>query len=114
MLLVVGFGAWSGDAAAICRVDGGVTESPEIVAGFFMTRWLTLQSLEVTKRNCGVTALLNLYCELYCFVSFACSRYLGSGDGSVVERRTRDRKVSSSTPGRSGGRVFLSRVNFVC
>ena len=114
MLLVVGFGAWSGDAAAICRVDGGVTEPPEIVAGFFMTRWLTLQSLELTKRNCGVTALLNLYCELYCFVSFACSRYLRSGDGSVVERRTCDRKVSSSTPGRSGGRIFLSMVNFLC
>ena len=30
------------------------------------------------------------------------------------ERRTRDRKVSSSNPGRSGGRIFFSRVTFVC
>ena len=30
------------------------------------------------------------------------------------ERRTRDRKVASSNPGRSGGRIFFSRVNFAC
>ena len=32
----------------------------------------------------------------------------------LVERRTRDRKVASSIPGRSGGRIFFCRVNFVC
>ena len=31
-----------------------------------------------------------------------------------LERRTRDRKVASSNPGWSGGRIFFSRVNFVC
>ena len=31
-----------------------------------------------------------------------------------LERRTRDRKVASSNPGRSGERIFFSRVNFVC
>ena len=30
------------------------------------------------------------------------------------ERRTRDRKVASSHPGRSDERIFFSRVNFVC
>ena len=35
---------------------------------------------------------------------------VGSGDSSVVERRTRDRKVSSSSPGRSCGRIFFSSV----
>ena len=34
-------------------------------------------------------------------------------DSLLVERRTRDRKVASSNPGRSGWRIFLSRVNFV-
>ena len=34
-----------------------------------------------------------------------------SRDSLLVERRTRDRKVASSNPGRSGGRIFLSRVN---
>ena len=31
-----------------------------------------------------------------------------------LERRTCDRKVASSNPSRSGGRIFFSRVNFVC
>ena len=31
-----------------------------------------------------------------------------------VERRTRHRKVASSNPGRSDGRIFFSIVNFVC
>ena len=28
--------------------------------------------------------------------------------------QTRDRKVASSNPDRSGGKIFFSRVNFVC
>ena len=31
-----------------------------------------------------------------------------------LDRRTRNRKVASSNPGRSGGRIFFSRVNFAC
>ena len=38
----------------------------------------------------------------------------GTGTASWLERRTRDRKVASSNPGRGGGRIFFSRVNFVC
>ena len=37
----------------------------------------------------------------------------GSGDGSVVLRRIRDLKVSGLSPDRSGGRIVLSRVNFI-
>ena len=37
-----------------------------------------------------------------------------SDDSSVVERRTRDRKVSRASPGRSGWGIFFSRVNFLC
>ena len=37
-----------------------------------------------------------------------------AGTACWLERRTRDRKVASSNPGRSGGRIFFSRVNFVC
>ena len=36
-----------------------------------------------------------------------------SQDSLFAECRTRDRKVASSNPGRSGGRIFCSRVNFV-
>ena len=35
-------------------------------------------------------------------------------DSLPVKRRPLDRKVASSNPGRSGGRIFFSRVNFVC
>ena len=39
----------------------------------------------------------------------------GAGIACWLERRTRDRKVASSNPGRSGGRrIFFSRVDFVC
>ena len=34
--------------------------------------------------------------------------------GARIERQTRDRKVASSNPGRSGGRIFFSGVNFLC
>ena len=36
----------------------------------------------------------------------------GAGIACWLERQTRDRKVSSSNPGRSDGRIFFSRVNF--
>ena len=38
----------------------------------------------------------------------------GAGIACWLECRTRDRKVASSNPCRSGGRIFFSRVNFVC
>ena len=38
----------------------------------------------------------------------------GAGVAQWIERRTRDQKVPGSSPGRSGGRIFFSRVNFLC
>ena len=38
----------------------------------------------------------------------------GAGIAQWSERRTRDRKVPGSSPGRSGGRILFSSVNFVC
>ena len=40
--------------------------------------------------------------------------YRGAGIACWLQRRTLDRKVASLNPGRSGGRIFFSRVNFVC
>ena len=40
--------------------------------------------------------------------------YDGSRDSLLVERRTRDRKVASSNPGRSGGKIFFCKVNILC
>ena len=38
---------------------------------------------------------------------------LGSGDSSVIKRRTRDRKVPGSSPGKSGRKIFFFGVNFL-
>ena len=40
--------------------------------------------------------------------------YWIAGIAQWLERRTRDRRVASSNPCRSGGRVFFSGVNFLC
>ena len=37
----------------------------------------------------------------------------GVGITGWLERWARDRMVASSNPGRSGGRIFFSEVNFV-
>ena len=42
------------------------------------------------------------------------SSVAGAGIAQWLERRTRDRKVAGSNPCRSGGRIFFSRVNFLC
>ena len=53
----------------------------------------------------------------------ACSRSLASAAvplfghveiEQLVEHWTHDQKAASSGPGRIGGRIFFSRVNFVC
>ena len=38
----------------------------------------------------------------------------GAGIAQWLERRTRDRKVPGSSPGRRGGRISFSRVNCLC
>ena len=38
----------------------------------------------------------------------------GEGIAQWLERRTRGQKVPGSSPGRSGGRIFFSRVNVPC
>ncbi len=38
----------------------------------------------------------------------------GAGISQWLERRTRGRKVAGSNPCRSSGRIFFSRVNFLC
>ncbi len=40
--------------------------------------------------------------------------YPGSGDSSVVRASDFNRKVAGSNPCWSGGRIFFSRVNFLC
>ena len=49
---------------------------------------------------------------LLCGVSKHCE--LGAGIAQWLERRTRDWKVAGSNPCWGGGRIFFSRVNFLC
>ena len=65
---------------------------------------LPVKSLRVQSRMCIPTCLFFLF-----FFPFLLER-----DNLLVERRTCDLKVTSSNPGRSGWRIFFSRVNFVC
>ena len=66
--------------------------------------------------------LLNVYCSgggwrfrLSLRVGTLPTSYsLGAGIVQWLERRTRDWKVAGSSPGKSGGRSFFSRVNFLC
>ena len=46
--------------------------------------------------------------------SFIYVTALGAGIAQWLERRTRDRMVSGSSPGRGAERIFFSRVSFLC
>ena len=61
------------------------------------------------------TFIISLYLYV-CVHSINCvnAYTLGSGDNSVLEQQTQDQKVLGLSPGRSGRRIFFSRVNFLC
>ena len=46
--------------------------------------------------------------------NWSCVEYVGAGIAQWLEHRTRDQKVTGLNPCRSGGRIFFSRVNFLC
>ena len=80
------------------------------------------------KKKFCCTFIHNLF---YCFCPFFFCNFLkngltlslpavhakyirGAGIAQWLEHRTRDRKVAGSNPCWSGGRIFFSRVNFLC
>ena len=70
---------------------------------------------------CGMTSLLNVKKNKKNQGSFRASffsliflKQVGSGDSSVAERQTHNQKVLGSSRGRSGQRIFFSRVNYLC
>ena len=83
----------SEDAASFVRKS--------FLSSFVYPSCFTLLSLLPTFFFFSVDCLFILYLHL-------------SGIACWLERRTRDREVASSNPGRSGGKIFFSRVNFVC
>ena len=56
--------------------------------------------------------------HLIIFLYIKCGSYLlverGAGIAQWLERRTRDWKVAGSNPCWNGGRIFFSRVDFLC
>ena len=50
-------------------------------------------------------------CELFRATEHS---FWGAGIAQWLEHQTHDLKVPGSSPGRSGGRIFFSRVNFLC
>ena len=62
--------------------------------------------------NCSSTYAAVLECissRVLCSIM-----YWGAGIAQWLERRTHDRKVPGSSPGRSGGRIFFPMVIFLC
>ena len=47
-------------------------------------------------------------------IRYLISGLWGAGIAQWLERRTHDRKVHGSSPGRSGGIIFFSSVSFLC
>ena len=56
----------------------------------------------------------HLCSEHFSKCDFANPMEYGTGITQWLERRTRDWKVAGLNPCRSGGRIFLSRVNYLC
>ena len=50
-------------------------------------------------------------CELFGATEHS---FWGAAIAQWLERQARDLKVPGSSPGRNGGRIFFSRVNFLC
>ena len=68
------------------------------------------------KKHCGLTGEEEGW-DLILSSIYPCTQlHLGMGAriASWLEHWTHDRKVLSSNPGRSGGRIFFPRANFMC
>ena len=85
-------------------------------------RQTTADMVNLFDRQCLLSKLLPSLCRMQqnmsiispvIFRIYLHSTLPGAGMACWLERRTSDRKVASSNPGRSGGRIFFSRVNFV-
>ena len=96
-----------------------------IVSGKTPVRW-TFRRLEGTNTLCPYRephagdlcpftvphSRLALFMSLNCHIS--CWLVLGAGIAQWLEHRTRDWKVAGSNPCWNGGRIFFSRVDFLC
>ena len=81
-------------------------------AGNFIAKRNTSKQQLTGAWHKSVPATLSCTFHRYEFGSgYTC---MGAGIAQWLLRQTRDRKVAGSNPCRRGGRIFFSRVNFVC
>ena len=59
-------------------------------------------------------ALLQLFYRSDVPLNNTSTYHTGARIAQWLERRTRDRKVAGWNPSRSGGRIFFSRIHFLC
>ena len=78
-------------------------ESVHVVIDFMPLRWR--RSFEPDRKSSS-ERVVSVYRHYETAYSFGYS-FLLSRDSLLVERRTRDRKVASSSPGKSGGRFYI-------
>ena len=58
--------------------------------------------------------ITSLYTHTYIYIYTHTYQHWGAGIAQWLERRTRDWKVAGSNPCWNGGRIFFSRVDFLC
>ena len=87
-------------------------------AHYILWNYMTnsVSPVPLTDRESMANMKMVLICTQWWAIYTECisTALLKSQDSLLVERRNRDRKVVSSNPGRSGGRIFFSRVSCVC
>ena len=83
--------------------------------------WVTARGAEEVLLHGQLSVLLFQYPFHPCFTAVAmkkslsfCQKHWQQVTAQWLERRTRDWKVPGSNPCRSGGRIFFSRVDFLC
>ena len=120
---------WSGVEASSWHFHVGKLDAawfPRLTCVCWFSRTWLLPGGWQSSQLCGVLRqrLLALFCiwttrflpvvyvPFHLFLVCVCVG--GAGIACQLERRSRDRKVASSNPGRSSRRIFFSRVNFVC
>ena len=92
--------------------------TPEECVAFFREVSNTAISEEDFKKPDVWKCALLYFCldpRTFCVCMCLCVWWLVNSWGILlVEHWTRDRKVASSNPSRSSGRIFFSKVNFMC
>ena len=92
-------------ARVVCTYGGG--------GGVYTLLWVTGRLICITAHLFWVKLLALQFSHIHMCMAEQ-ETWTGSGIAQWLERRTHDWKVAGSNPYRSGGRIFFSRVDFLC